>query len=77
MPESVGVKSERGVLDTQNQATGHPGAAYDELRDRGAPGDQGVSVASPAQATAHSTLVKVPMMKRSAARVSSWLRSSG
>ena len=35
------------------------------------------STARPTQATAHSTLVNVPMMNRSAAPVSSWLRSSG
>ena len=37
----------------------------------------GVSTATPAQATAQSTLVNVPMMNRSATPVSSWLRSSG
>ena len=36
-----------------------------------------VSTARPTQATAQSTLVKVPMMNRSAAPESSWLRSSG
>jgi hypothetical protein len=41
------------------------------------PCSQRMSAGSAAQATAHSTLVKVPMMKRSAAPVSSWLRSSG
>ncbi len=51
--------------------------------ERGRPGDllrahagQAIVIAAPAQATAHSTLVKVPMMNRSAAPGVS-VRSSG
>jgi len=46
-------------------------------RLRGHGFSHGARTAAPAQATAQSTLVNVPMMKRSATPVSSWLRSSG